>query len=144
MQRNVQLALTGLLTEFCQIAVMLKRKFRILLTVVGISLPFASLPQLLQAQYENGSVVGSIRDTDGAAIAGASVTVTNTATGVSSQTTADSSGGYDVPELRVGVYSVNWVPRNTRDSYVESYYLAIQRQLFKNTLVDVAYLGNHA
>ena len=39
--------------------------------------------------------------------------------------------------------NITWVPRNTRDSYVESYYLAIQRQLFKNSLIDVAYVGNH-
>jgi len=30
-----------------------------------------------------------------------------------------------------------------RDSYVESYYLSVQRQLWKNTLLDVAYVGNH-
>ena len=39
--------------------------------------------------------------------------------------------------------NITWVPKNTRDSYVESYYLAIQRQLFKNSLVDIAYVGNH-
>ncbi len=39
--------------------------------------------------------------------------------------------------------NITWVPRNTRDSYVESYYLSIQRQLFKNSLIDVAYVGNH-
>ncbi len=39
--------------------------------------------------------------------------------------------------------NITWVPRNTRDSYVESYYLAVQRQLFKNTLLDVAYVGSH-
>ena len=39
--------------------------------------------------------------------------------------------------------NITWVPRNTRDSYVESYYLATQRQLFKNSLVDIAYVGNH-
>ena len=35
------------------------------------------------------------------------------------------------------------MPKNTRDSYVENYYLAVQRQLTKNSLVDVAYVGNH-
>lgn len=30
-----------------------------------------------------------------------------------------------------------------RDSYVESYYLSVQRQLAKNTLLDIAYVGNH-
>lgn len=39
--------------------------------------------------------------------------------------------------------NVTWSPRHTRDSYVESYYLAVQKQLFKNSLVDVAYVGNH-
>ena len=39
--------------------------------------------------------------------------------------------------------NITWVPKNTRDSYVESYYLAVQRQLTKNSLVDVAYVGNH-
>jgi hypothetical protein len=39
--------------------------------------------------------------------------------------------------------NITWVPRNTRDSYVENYYLAVQRQLFKNSLIDVAYVGNH-
>jgi hypothetical protein len=39
--------------------------------------------------------------------------------------------------------NITWAPRNTRDSYVENYYLAVQRQLFKNGLVDVAYVGNH-
>ena len=39
--------------------------------------------------------------------------------------------------------NITWVPRNSRDSYVESYYLSLQRQLFKNTLFDIAYVGNH-
>ena len=39
--------------------------------------------------------------------------------------------------------NVTYVPRNTRDSYVESYYLSVQRQLYKNTLLDIAYVGNH-
>jgi hypothetical protein len=39
--------------------------------------------------------------------------------------------------------NITWVPKNTRDSYVESYYLSVQRQLFKNSLLDIAYVGNH-
>ena len=39
--------------------------------------------------------------------------------------------------------NITWVPRNTRDSYVENFYLAVQRQLFKNSMLDVAYVGNH-
>jgi len=39
--------------------------------------------------------------------------------------------------------NITWVPKNTRDSYVESYFLSVQQQLAKNTLLDIAYVGNH-
>ena len=39
--------------------------------------------------------------------------------------------------------NITWAPKNTRDSYVENYYLAVQRQLWRNSLVDIAYVGNH-
>jgi len=39
--------------------------------------------------------------------------------------------------------NITYIPKNTRDSYVESYYLSLQRTLFKNSVIDVAYIGNH-
>jgi hypothetical protein len=39
--------------------------------------------------------------------------------------------------------NITWVPKNTPDSYVENYFFSVQQQLFKNTLLDVAYVGNH-
>jgi hypothetical protein len=39
--------------------------------------------------------------------------------------------------------NITWVPKNTPDSYVENFFLSVQRQLTKNTLIDVAYVGNH-
>jgi hypothetical protein len=39
--------------------------------------------------------------------------------------------------------NVTYIPKNNRDSYVESYFLSIQRSLSKNTLLDIAYVGNH-
>ena len=39
--------------------------------------------------------------------------------------------------------NITWVPKNTRDSYVENFYLAVQHQISKNSLVDIAYVGNH-
>jgi hypothetical protein len=59
-----------------------------------------------QAQFENGSLVGTIHDASGAAIPNAAVTATNTATGIVSHATSSASGDYEFPSLRVGVYSV--------------------------------------
>ena len=39
--------------------------------------------------------------------------------------------------------NITWVPKDTPDSYVENYFVSVQQQLAKNTLLDVAYVGNH-
>jgi hypothetical protein len=39
--------------------------------------------------------------------------------------------------------NITWVPKDRKDSYVENYFLSVQRQLTKNTLLDVAFVGNH-
>ncbi len=57
-------------------------------------------------QYENGSLVGTIRDSSGAPIPNASVVVTNTATSIATDTKTNGEGDYDVPSLRVGVYTI--------------------------------------
>ena len=65
-----------------------------------------ALPVVLSAQYENGSVVGTVRDSSGAVVPSATVTVTNRATGVASVRQSDAKGDYEVPALRVGQYDV--------------------------------------
>ena len=59
-----------------------------------------------RAQYEDGSLIGTIRDTTGAVVGNATVTVTNVATGIVTTTHANESGDYLVPSLRVGVYNI--------------------------------------
>jgi protocatechuate 3,4-dioxygenase beta subunit len=59
-----------------------------------------------RAQYEDGSLIGSIHDATGAAVANAAVTVTNVNTGIVIKVIANGSGDYEVPSLRVGVYNI--------------------------------------
>ena len=65
-----------------------------------------SVPAAL-AQYENGSIVGTVRDDSGAVVGKATITVTNIATGVVNTRTTNDDGGYEVPDLRVGQYNVS-------------------------------------
>jgi len=58
------------------------------------------------AQFENGSIVGTVHDHSGAVVSDATVTVTNIATGVVSTATSKDSGDYEVPNLRVGQYNI--------------------------------------
>ena len=58
------------------------------------------------AQVGTGSIQGTVSDSSGAIIAGASVTVTNTQTGGVTPITANTQGRYAVPDLLVGTYDV--------------------------------------
>jgi hypothetical protein len=58
------------------------------------------------AQMASGRIIGTVTDAQGAAIAGAKVTVTNTGTNVSWNTVTNSDGFYQVLELPVGRYVV--------------------------------------
>src|ERR1700680_4058268 len=60
----------------------------------------------LIAQSERGTISGTVRDSTGAVIPGAKVTVTNTATGVVNNLTGNEVGEFTVPNLQVGTYSV--------------------------------------
>ncbi len=62
---------------------------------------------LLHAQYENGSLVGTIRDASGAAVSGAVVTITNNATAVTTKTITNGDGDYELPSIHVGVYNIS-------------------------------------
>src|SRR5579872_2958473 len=65
------------------------------------------LPHMaLKAQNATGRVLGNVTDTQGAAIPGAKVTVTNVGTGVSWDAVTDSRGAYRVDDLPIGNYSV--------------------------------------
>jgi hypothetical protein len=61
----------------------------------------------LLAQYENGSLLGTVRDSNGAPIANAAVSITNTATAIAARVKTDEAGEYQVPSLRVGVYTIS-------------------------------------
>jgi len=58
------------------------------------------------AQTVTGSVRGTITDPSGAIVAGANVTVTNTATGVNTSATTNSAGEYSIRFLQIGQYKL--------------------------------------
>ena len=60
----------------------------------------------LRAQSNSGTILGTVRDAQDAAVPGAIITITNLATGVSQMTKAARDGHYTVPYLIPGSYSV--------------------------------------
>lgn len=60
----------------------------------------------VHAQNAQGTIVGHVNDPSGAAIAGGTVTVTNTETGVANTYTTNRNGDYTAPALNPGNYTV--------------------------------------
>jgi hypothetical protein len=58
------------------------------------------------AQQGRGTLLGTVTDTAGAVVPGATVTITNTGTNLSYTTVTNESGFYTAPNLPVGAYSV--------------------------------------
>jgi hypothetical protein len=59
------------------------------------------------AQVTTGSILGTIHDSTGAVIPGATVTITDTGKGTTSTKQTDSDGSYNVPFLIPGTYNVS-------------------------------------
>ena len=60
----------------------------------------------LEAQSATGQITGAVRDATGGVMSKVKVTVTNTQTGLTRETTTDDAGTYVVPLLPAGVYLV--------------------------------------
>ena len=58
------------------------------------------------AQVPSGTILGNVKDTQGAVVPGATVTATNTGTQFSRTTVTDAEGQYTLPLLPVGSYEV--------------------------------------
>jgi outer membrane receptor protein involved in Fe transport len=60
------------------------------------------------AQGTGGRILGRVSDSSGALLAGAKVTLTNEATGVSSEAVTNDSGDYGFPQVPVGTYRMDF------------------------------------
>ena len=80
------------------------RRLLSLQVVIGC---FAYFISTAMCQTTFGSVVGSVTDSSGAALAGASVTLTSVGTNEARKMTANASGVYSFADLQPGTYKVD-------------------------------------
>src|SRR5690349_12866771 len=64
------------------------------------------LPWLAFGQATGGTILGTVQDSSGGAIAGAAVVITNSETGLTRSIVSNSIGDYDAPSLPPGIYTV--------------------------------------
>src|SRR5215831_11661694 len=75
--------------------------------VSSIALVLLLSSPALRAQAVSGTILGTVQDSSGAAVPGASVTIVNSETGLTRSVTSDSAGEYNVPSLPPGIYNVS-------------------------------------
>jgi hypothetical protein len=74
--------------------------------VLGLIVAAALLPRSLAAQAVTGTILGTVSDSTGAVLPGATVTLTHTGTGLVRTVTSDSAGEFTAPSLPTGKYTV--------------------------------------
>jgi hypothetical protein len=82
------------------------RQVRALVVVLGASMLACLFPADGRAQAVWGAISGYVADQSGAAVPGASVSITNAKTGVQTEGVTDSAGLYNITHLDPGEYSV--------------------------------------
>ena len=87
-------------------------RIRTLVAVLGAVLLLlwqVALPGSALGQQDQGGITGFVKDTTGAMIPGADVTVTNVDTGLMLHATSSASGAYTVAPIKIGNYKVSAV-----------------------------------
>lgn len=75
-------------------------------TYLTYSLYLLCAAALLRAQLADGEIVGTVKDTSGAVVSGAAVTVRNLETNITRSSPTDAKGNFAFPSLRIGLYEV--------------------------------------
>src|SRR5882762_5765314 len=83
-----------------------RRKIRVQLRTLCCVFLVAFIAQPAKGQFDNGSITGTLHDSNGAVIVGATVTIRNLATAVTTILKTNDDGNYQALALIPGTYSV--------------------------------------
>lgn len=97
--------------------------------LVGTLALMLALTSQLYGQSARARIIGNVTDPQGAVVPGASVLVTNVATGVTTKTTTDQQGQYQAPELPIGSYKVKVERQGFKTTETTAYTLEINQTL---------------
>src|ERR1044072_7730191 len=109
----------------------------IALLSLGLLFGQFTLPTFAQNQT-TGSIAGSVRDQNGALLAGADIEVSNKATGEKRNVVTDHEGSYAVPLLTPGTYSVRIVHNGFADAVFEVVQVVVTETTRVNAELAVA------
>ena len=104
---------------------------RILLLVVGLGI----LPTVVKAQ--TATLSGTVTDSSGAVVTGATVTATNTATGIDRTTQSTDTGAYTIPSLPPSIYTVAFSKTGFKTTKFDGLTLTVDQTLTLDNKFEV-------
>src|SRR6185437_15968497 len=98
---------------------------------------FSLIPLSARGQVDTGAIVGSVQDSTGAAIPGATVTAKNEGTGIEHKATSDPAGEYTISPLSLGLYTLTFERQGFKTTVQRHIEVTIQSHLKVNAAMQV-------
>src|SRR5499427_393318 len=120
----------------------LNRWYRSSLRILLVCLAIASCcgVAMSQAHSDAADLQGTVRDANGAAVANATITVRNTATNVSRETTTNDDGFYKIVNLPPGNYEITAKASNYKTAVLPSVKLTVGQTINQDVPLEVGEL----
>ncbi|MGH9344086.1 MAG: carboxypeptidase regulatory-like domain-containing protein, partial [Terriglobia bacterium] len=115
----------------------MKVKMHVVAALSVVLFLLASLT-VAKAQSVDSSVQGSVSDTSGARVPGASVVLTNARTGVALKTESDASGNYSFPAVQPGEYSLSVAAHGFANYLISGFSVIVGQRATENASMSIA------
>ena len=112
-------------------------KFYLALILLVGGLVLGVAPAWAQSQASTGQIVGTVRDPQGAALPNVTVTVTNTATGLTQSLTTNQDGLFRAVLLPVGDYTIKVIAQGFGNFTQTGYKVEVGSSLDANITMQV-------
>jgi hypothetical protein len=95
------------------------------------------------AQVDRSGLNGTVEDTSGKFLPGASITLVQTATGLRRETVTSAKGSYDIPELPIGVYRITFKASGFQEKTVEDIQQTVGHTRTLDVVLSIAGVMQH-
>jgi hypothetical protein len=109
--------------------------------IAAAMLVFLALTPLVYGQSSNATISGNVTDTSGGVLPGATITATNTATGIVTSAKSNSAGVYSFLSLQPGVYKISTELKGFQTQTFKDYQLGNAAQVRLNFSLQIGQLS---
>jgi hypothetical protein len=109
--------------------------------VVALALLTWLSPPPASAQAVSGTILGTVRDSTGASLPGATVTLTNSGTGFTRTVVADSSGEFNAPLIPTGTYTATGEMGGFKKMSLANIHLGVDQKVRVDLKLEIGQLS---